>query len=120
MSDVNESEYRPAQYWNDLVSGNAGLRNVAYPWLAESFNRCIYRAMMNAAFAALRRSGRDDFRGADVLDIGCGTGVWTGLWARLGAKRVAGIDLSVAAVERLRNLQPDAEFEQGDIADAVK
>jgi SAM-dependent methyltransferase len=118
VTDANGGDYRPEQYWNDLVSGDAGLRNVAYPWLAESFNRCIYRAMTNAAFAALRRSGRDHLRGADVLDIGCGTGVWTGLWARLGAERVVGLDLSVAAVERLRNLQPEGEFGQGDIADA--
>jgi SAM-dependent methyltransferase len=118
MTGASRDSYDAAEYWSGLVSSDAGLRNVAYPWLAESLNGYLYRAMADAALAALGHSGRRELRGADVLDIGCGTGVWTALWDRLGAARVVGLDLSAAAVERLRHQQPKGEFLHGDIGDA--
>ena len=111
--------YDPSQYWSRLVDGEATLRSVAYPALAESFNMCLYSAMRTATISALRASGRKDLVGAGVLDIGSGTGVWTALWRELGARRVVGLDLSPAAVARLRELQPGVEFHQGDISEAA-
>ena len=42
--------------------------------------------------------------GADVLDLGCQEGVSTAYYARLGARRVVGIDISPVAIEKARRL----------------
>jgi ubiquinone/menaquinone biosynthesis C-methylase UbiE len=40
-----------------------------------------------------------DPKGKDVLDIGCGGGVYTRAWAMLGARRVLGIDVSLTMLK---------------------
>jgi SAM-dependent methyltransferase len=107
--------YEPNRYWNELVSTDATLRNVAYPEFSESFNRHLYRAMTTAVLEALALRGTD-LRGESVLDIGSGTGVWVRLWERLGASRIVGLDLSAPAVDRLRHRYPVWAFHEADVS----
>ena len=49
-----------------------------------------------------------------MLDLGCQEGVSTAHYARLGARRVVGIDISPVAIEKARRLAPHAEFHVRD------
>jgi SAM-dependent methyltransferase len=66
--------------------------------------------------------GPDDI----VIDVGCGSGVLAFVAARLGARRVYGVDLSAPAVEAARRnaealgLSDVCEFRQGDLLDPVR
>jgi SAM-dependent methyltransferase len=51
-----------------------------------------------------------DVRGADVVDLGCGTGYWCAWFARLGANPV-GVDVSEAQLETARTLQAEHGIE---------
>lgn len=61
-----------------------------------------------------------------VIDVGCGSGVLSFVAAKLGAKKVFGVDLSGPAVEaasenaRLLGLEDVCEFRQGDLLEPVR
>jgi methylase of polypeptide subunit release factors len=64
--------------------------------------------------------------GDTVIDVGCGSGVLAFVAAKLGAKRVFGVDLSGRAVEAARDnaarlgLDDVCEFRQGDLLEPVR
>ena len=61
-----------------------------------------------------------------VVDVGCGSGILAFVAAKLGAKKVYGVDLSAPAVEAARRnaemlgLGDVCEFRQGDLLDPVR
>jgi release factor glutamine methyltransferase len=61
-----------------------------------------------------------------VVDVGCGSGVLAFVAAKLGAKKVYGVDLSLPAVEAARRnakalgLDGVCEFRQGDLLEPVR
>ena len=61
-----------------------------------------------------------------VIDVGCGSGVLAFVAAKLGARKVYGVDLSGPAVEAAQRnaealgLQDICEFRQGDLLDPVR
>lgn len=88
-TDAIRRFYDEEYYANDLASA-------PLPWHCRS---------------VARRLG--DMRGREVLDVACGTGGWLRYFHRLGAKGIAGIDLSHKAIEAGRKASPDAEFHCG-------
>jgi SAM-dependent methyltransferase len=63
--------------------------------------------------AALRDAG---FRylGADVLEVGCGSGYFLHRFVEFGAVRAAGIDLMESRIEEARRRYPNLELTAGD------
>jgi len=62
----------------------------------------------------------EEIRDRAVLDAGCGTGIFSIIFARNGASRVVGIDISPGSLETARGLKErfslaNAEFEQRDM-----
>lgn len=64
--------------------------------------------------AALRATGLE--RGARVLDVGCGTGVFLRLCADRGAD-VAGVDAAAGLLDLAHIRVPDADLRQADMVD---
>ena len=62
----------------------------------------------------------EEVKGKTVLDAGCGTGIFSAIFARNGAGRVVGIDISRRSLETARGLKErfgldNAEFRQQDM-----
>lgn len=107
--------YRPRQFWEDRLRDQFDLRGTGETGLSLAYNEACYDLRRHVLDRALRRAGFDP-RGRSVLDVGCGTGFFTAYYLGRGA-HVAGLDLTVASVERLRQRFPEARFEQGDVSE---
>ncbi len=84
--------------------------------LPEAYNRWLYRRKCECLLRDLRRVGFRP-RGASVLEIATGTGVYVDAWKRQGVGRLVGIDFSAAATEALRGRFPEFTFHQRDLAE---
>jgi SAM-dependent methyltransferase len=104
--------YEPGTFWANLLDADESIRAVGHTGRPAAFNRYLYRALDDS----VRRLLKDVPVQGDVFDVGVGTGVWLELWRTLGAERLAGVDLTEAAVERARRRFPDGEFVQADVA----
>lgn len=97
---------------------NVGFAAVGFGVLGTPFNTWMYRVRRRVLRRAVRRSGIQ-VRGASVLDVGTGTGFYVREWQQLGAEAVTGIDVSAAAVSRLRSGVPEVRFLEADVADPI-
>ena len=71
--------------------------------LSRWFNRVVRKAIFERYEITFAEAG--DVAGKAVLDVGCGSGVYAADFARRGARRVVGVDLSagmLALAERGR------------------
>ena len=64
----------------------------------------------------------EEVQGQSILDAGCGTGIFSAIFARHGAGRVTGIDISEGSLETARSLKDkfgldNAEFQRQDMLD---
>jgi SAM-dependent methyltransferase len=107
--------YEPGSYWDQIYEGGYDESAVGYPNLAVSLNRARYEVELRNVERALRTAAVPSPR--RVLDVGSGTGIWIDFWTRRGAHQVFGADLTEAAVQRLRERYPHAEFLQADIGE---
>jgi 2-polyprenyl-3-methyl-5-hydroxy-6-metoxy-1,4-benzoquinol methylase len=65
------------------------------------FNRIFRKAIFERYDITLREAG--DVAGKNVLDIGCGSGVYSVDFARRGAAKILGVDFSANMLEIARN-----------------
>ena len=115
---VSRTDFDPRRYWDRRLSRNWSLHGVGQSRLAHSYNRWMYRAR-RAVFGRVVRSLPVDYGSAHVLDVGCGTGFYVGLWRELGVAHLTGFDIADSAVASLRRRFPDVAFERRDISDAA-
>lgn len=86
--------------------------------LSRWFNRVFRQAIFARYEIAMRESG--DVAGKSILDIGCGSGVYSIELARRGARRVLGLDFSEPMLEIARRSAREAgvgdaiDFERGE------
>ena len=73
-------------------------------------NTTLRKAVFERYAITFERAG--DVTGKDVLDVGCGSGVYSVDFARRGARRVVGVDFSENMLARARR-----EAEQHGVAD---
>jgi SAM-dependent methyltransferase len=71
-------------------------------WLERWFNRAFRQAVYERFNLAIGESG--DPAGKTVLDVGCGSGRYMVEYARLGARRVVGVDYSTTMLDLARDL----------------
>jgi 2-polyprenyl-3-methyl-5-hydroxy-6-metoxy-1,4-benzoquinol methylase len=110
------SEFNPKAYWERRLEQHSGLSGVGYTRLGQQYNQWMYRVRRGVFLRHLRALGRD-WSGADVLDIGSGTGFYVGLWHELGVRSVSGSDLTTTAVNDLRRTFPGDAFYEVNIGE---
>jgi 2-polyprenyl-3-methyl-5-hydroxy-6-metoxy-1,4-benzoquinol methylase len=110
------------EYWESRLRQQYSLAGVGYLRLGRRFNEWMYRVragvfdrvVRGLAPMSGRRSAVNGWPGAEVLDVGAGTGFYVDRWQQLGA-RVTGLDLTDIAVEELSRGFPAARFVRADI-----
>lgn len=112
------ASFDAGSYWEEMHRSNIGFGAVGFAVLGAPLNAWMYRVRQHVLRRAIR-GARVRVEGASVLDVGTGTGFYVREWERLGAGAVTGVDLSAAAIERLRAEIPTAKFLEADIADAI-
>lgn len=107
--------YEPSRYWSELFANGVDARTVGYADLPLSFNRLGHEAGRRAVRRAMQKT-RAEPRGARILDVGSGGGLWVDFWRSLGAAEVVALDLTTEATQRLRAHVPGMRVEQADIS----
>jgi SAM-dependent methyltransferase len=112
----DERVYDPRRFWEHRLRRDFTLRGVGYKNLGAPYNRALYVQRRIVLTRALRRY-RVRVQGADVVELGPGTGYYVELWERWGAGSVTGLDIADVVVERLRQRFPAHRFEQADVTE---
>jgi len=110
--------YQPRTYWEQRLAHYGGLRATGHLEHGRYYNWWLYRAKVRALRRALKVAGVD-VSGRSILDVGAGTGFFLSLYARWGAGRLAGVDISATTVRRLKDGFPTATVWETDIAKGV-
>lgn len=115
MSSTSNT-FNPDDFWQQRLSKVEGLEGVGYAKLGKPFNIWGYKVRQQAFYNIINPL-KYNFRAADVLDVGSGTGFYIAIWNALQAKKVTGVDITEVAVENLKTKFPEHQFLQLDIGD---
>jgi len=111
------------EYWEARLREHYSLAGVGYLRLGRRYNEWMYRIRgavfdrVVARLTSVNGNTLSQWKGAEVLDVGSGTGFYVDRWLRLGA-RVTGLDLTEVAVAELGRSFPQARFVRADIGGA--
>lgn len=122
------SRFDSGEYWERRLREHYTLAGVGYLRLGRRYNEWMYRVRGEVFDRVVREiaggrwgpgaSGRQGWRGADVLDVGAGTGYYMERWIRFGVQ-VVGMDVTPAAIEGLARRFPGARLIQADIGGSL-
>jgi SAM-dependent methyltransferase len=108
--------YDPASYWERRLRHNFSLAGVGFQALGKPFNNALYRQRLTVLGRTLRRY-RVPIEGADIVELGPGTGFYVSEWQRRGARSVVGLDITAVSRDELRSRFPAYRFEQADVTE---
>ncbi|HXX97981.1 MAG TPA: class I SAM-dependent methyltransferase [Candidatus Bathyarchaeia archaeon] len=87
-------------YWENRLKENFGLHGAGYIGLGRSYNNWLYK-VRRKVFVSRIKSMYLDFSDKEVLDVGCGTGFYLGLWKnKIGVRHITGIDITNIAIKK--------------------
>jgi 2-polyprenyl-3-methyl-5-hydroxy-6-metoxy-1,4-benzoquinol methylase len=109
--------YVAKDYWEKRLTDKWGLQGVGHISFGLPYNKWLYR-MRRQVFRRHLASLKVNLSGADVLDIGSGTGFWLDEWRFQGAKSLTAVDITEVAVQRLRLKFEDVRILRIDISDS--
>lgn len=109
------SEYSMQSYWEERLRRRFDLTGAGCIVLGPRYNACLYRARIEALEKTLRTTGYT-LEGADVLEVGCGTGFYTEYCLKCRVGTYVGVDITSVSVETLRERYPNLRFIQADIS----
>jgi 2-polyprenyl-3-methyl-5-hydroxy-6-metoxy-1,4-benzoquinol methylase len=108
------AKYDPEKYWAERYK-EIDLTKSGHIDLPESYNRWLYRRKKERLLDGLRKAGFNP-KGASVLEIATGTGVYVEMWKALGVSKLAGIDISENATNALKLRFPEYSFHKRDLS----
>jgi SAM-dependent methyltransferase len=112
------TEFDARTYWEQRLDEDWSLTGVGFRRMGDRFNQLAYQRR-GERFDDLVAEFLPNVHDARVLDVGSGTGFYLDRWRHVGAAEVVGLDLTEAAVGKLRERFPDLTIELGDITDGV-
>lgn len=107
-------EFNASDYWRDRLASDPSLTGVGTRPFGAAYQRFLYR-LKEAAIRRVLRNGRATVAGASVLNVGCGVGYFEPFFDRMGAARIAGVDVAASSIERLRKRHPRYEYQVADV-----
>ena len=117
MTERNAGAKAPnlRDYWETRLKDNFGLQGVGFFGLGKKYNKWMYRVRMRV-FLNCIRSLHLDLTNSEVIDIGCGTGFYIGLWKNeVKVGHLTGIDITNIAIQNLKAKFPDVRLYTADI-----
>jgi SAM-dependent methyltransferase len=112
-------------YWESRLREHYSLAGVGYLRLGRRFNEWMYKVrgeVFDRVVGGLEPgkpgAATNPWTGANVLDIGAGTGFYVDRWKRRGAS-VTGLDLTDVAVNELSRCFPGDRFVRADIGGSL-
>lgn len=111
------NKYVPKEYWEERLKTRFDITGVGNIGFNKRYNEYLYRLQKNVLRGALRRQ-RIALQGKYVLDVGCGTGIFTKFYLDNSAQ-VTGIDITRTSVESLQKAFPQGRFITTDITSDI-
>lgn len=111
-------DYAIEKYWRDrFLKYGQSLKGAGNVNLSEEKNAMMYAESAKIFINLCKKEGID-FSRIKVLEIGCGTGFYTELLYKLGARDYTGIDITDVLFDSLRKKFPQFKFLKSDITSA--
>lgn len=118
MSESTDNAFDAGAYWQDRVVSGADLSVVGHRSMGPEYNRHIYERRLEVLDEMLARHSGKPVADLRVLDIGCGSGFYTGYWAARGVRDYVGVDISAATIDSLAQRFPDYRFLHRDVTES--
>ncbi len=115
----DDSGFDAGAYWQDRVGADADLSDVGHRAMGPAYNAEIYARRIEALELMLERHVNKPLEQLRVLDIGCGSGFYTGFWQARGVREYVGLDISSRTIAQLAIAYPKYRFVQADISEAL-
>lgn len=108
-------DYDQLSYWSDrLGKYQFNIRGVGHEGKSEESNEELY-AMRSHIFQEMCGEMNIDFSHKRVLEIGCGTGFYTGVLQLLGARNITCLDITDTLFEDLKKKFSGVLFQKLDV-----
>jgi SAM-dependent methyltransferase len=108
--------YDPASFWESRLRHHFDMIGVGYSRLGRPFNLALYRQRLVVIGRTIRRF-RIKVPGADVVELGPGTGFFIDYWKKLGIHSLVGLDITSVVTERLAEKYPEYRFAEADVSE---
>jgi SAM-dependent methyltransferase len=108
--------YDPATFWESRLRARFDVAAAGFRGLGRTFNEALYRQRDVVLRRAIRRY-RLPVDGADILELGPGSGFYVSGWKARGVRSLVGLDITTVVAERLSAAYPEYRFERADITE---
>ena len=108
--------YDPAAFWESRLRHHFDMIGVGYSRLGWPFNLALYRQRLVVIGRTIRRY-RIQVAGADLVELGPGTGYFIDEWQRRGIGSLVGLDITAVVTERLTEKYPAYRFFEADVSE---
>ncbi|MDB5104054.1 MAG: 2-polyprenyl-3-methyl-5-hydroxy-6-metoxy,4-benzoquinol methylase [Fibrobacteres bacterium] len=115
MSAETVRKYDAEKYWAERYK-EIDISKSGHIDLPVAYNQWLYRRKKERLLQGLVKAGFDP-KGASVLEIAAGTGVYVEMWKSLGVGKLCGMDISQNAIDALSVRFPGYSFHKRDLTD---
>jgi SAM-dependent methyltransferase len=113
-----DGQFDAGAYWRSRVVSGSDLSVVGHRSMGQAYNGQIYERRLEVLDALVEEYAAKPLDELSVLDVGCGSGFYTGYWSALGVKNYVGLDISRATIEHLSERYSDYQFLCADVTEA--
>ena len=117
MMQDEGGQFDAGAYWRSRVVSGSDLSVVGHRSMGRAYNGQIYERRLEVLDALVEQYAKKPLEEIRVLDIGCGSGFYTGYWSALGVKNYVGLDISQATINYLSKQHADCEFICADVTE---